>query len=173
MLQEEGQTVGFSPADLGHYFPWYVKLLLCYLLFVSVFAIVGSVGLAWEWYKLRNSTRKPEASPFLRSQVYWELWKVRAKSCRNLSHLTILLSVLVLAISLCNALDAVATQKFAGGGALAWAAEDALIPFSWGMIDATVLFCVAHSCEHLIRQWNPFPGGWKSYFQERLDEFNR
>jgi hypothetical protein len=153
MLQEEGQTVGFDPAYVCYvHHPWYVNLFILYLFLVPPLAIVRSVRLAWLLRSQKATRQAPDSPAQMVSQDRWQLACVRARSFRNLSHLTVLLSVLVLTLSLCRAFDAVIAQKVAGAEAIAGSAADALTIFSRGLLVASGLFCAAVFFEGLIRR---------------------
>jgi len=158
MLQEE-QTVTFSPTGMWVEYPLYVKLFSFYLLFVFMLGVARSIHIVWLWWKLRNAVRQTEPSLKSAAQDRLDHLCVKAKSFRNLSHLTILTSIIVLFWSLSDAFSAVATQKVAGISAIAGAAADALILSSGGIVVATGLFCLAMFCERLIRHrksgWDP------------------
>lgn len=69
---------------------------------------------------------------------------------KNFSHLTFLLSVLVFAMDGIDAMDAVATQKTSGIGAIAGATAEAFTTFSAGMVICVALFCCAMLLEHRV-----------------------
>jgi hypothetical protein len=149
MLQEEGQAVGFSPAGIWVYHPWYVNLFSWYLLFTLLFAAVRSVRLLWA-LRRRRIAKQPELRSEPSAQNYWKHLQTKARSFRNLAHLTILISVLILSLSLSRAFDDLATQKVAGIGPIAMSASDALSTFSGGMVVAIGLFCVGLLFEGLV-----------------------
>jgi hypothetical protein len=101
------------------------------------------------------------------AQDPWELLLVKARSLKNLSHLTVLLSVLILSCSMSDHFSAITTQKVAGIWAIAGAAADALTTFSAGIVVAIVLFCIAVLCERVIHRRRSAAGGEGSKVQPR------
>jgi|HubBroStandDraft_1064217.scaffolds.fasta_scaffold18542_4 Na+/H+ antiporter NhaD/arsenite permease-like protein len=148
MLQEE-QTVTFQPEYIWVSHPWYVNLFSWYLLFVFLLGIVGSIQVVWSLRKLRIASRQSESHSESISQERSEPLRAKASSFRNLSHLTVLISIIVLFSSLSDAFMEVATQKVAGIRAIAGAVADTLTISSGGVIIATGLFCIAIFCERL------------------------
>jgi cystathionine beta-lyase family protein involved in aluminum resistance len=77
---------------------------------------------------------------------------VKARSLKTLSHLTFLISMIVLLWSLADDLTQVATQKTAGIGAVAGSLAETLRTFSSGIFVSAALLCAAVICERLIRR---------------------
>ena len=154
MLQEE-QSVTFSPNEIWHPVPWYQSLFVYYLVIVALMMMVKAVRLAWSLHRFRIAARQPASALESISHDRFEYLHDKARSFRNFSHLTLLLSLIVLFWQLCNSLTEVATQRVAGVGAIAGAAADALTTSCAGIIIATVLFCLAMFCERLMRRRKP------------------
>lgn len=152
MLQE-GQSVGFEPITVCYvHHPWYVNLFILYLAIVLLLAAGCLVRLLWTLRKRRTAAKNHEAARGLETPNLRELSTLKVKSLRNLSHLTALISLLILSWSLSDHFVNVITQKVAGIGPLAAAAADALTTFSAGILVSTVLFCIAVLCERLIQR---------------------
>jgi hypothetical protein len=149
MATQEDQTVTFSPEFVDGPTPWFDRLFVLYLLFAIIIAVARSVALMWALRKHRK-IQSPAAPLVLDSSSFWEGCHARTRSIRDFSHLTFLLSVLVFAMNGIDAMDAVATQKTAGVGAIAGATAGAFTTFSAGMIVCIALFCCAMFLERRV-----------------------
>jgi len=107
----------------------------------------------WDLRKHRKSQER--GLPVnLSSQSFWKICNAKVRSIRNISHLTFLLAVLVLACSVTDVLEASYTHKTSGLVAVAAGIADALVTFSFGIVACTVLFSCAMFLDCLVsRRW--------------------
>jgi biopolymer transport protein ExbB/TolQ len=151
MAAQEEQTVTFDPCCMTRHFPWFVNLFVLYLLVVMILTVIRAVALLWALRKHRKAQKQARLL-VADSRSFWDICNARTQSIRNFSHLSLLLSLLVLAWEGTNALSNVATEKVVGVRALADRFADALTDLSAGMVVCIALFCCAMFLERFVRR---------------------
>jgi hypothetical protein len=147
-MQEE-MTVQFQPIYEGHT-SWFQRLFIIYLLSVLLITVFRSVRLIWRVRKLRrqkSSASSGSSSEFL---PRWDSCQRDTESMKKFSHLTLLLSLLVLAMGSINVLAGVSTAKAPSVPYTAGYMADAITPFSVGIGVCIVLYCCAMFFDALL-----------------------
>jgi hypothetical protein len=105
--------------------------------------IYRATRVAWgilKLWKLEAENSSNEGSDF---QAYWYLCHRYKESFKKFSHLTLLLSLLVLAMGSINVLAGVSTAKAPSVPYAAASMADAITPFSLAIVVCIVLYCCA------------------------------
>jgi len=160
MLVDEEQTVNFDPRYICYQpVPWYTRLFTLYLFAVIVLMIFRTVSLASGLWRMRASKSAATAPAAILERC--ESAFARIKTLKNISLLTLFLSVANFALCLAGSLQQVAIQKTAGLVALSGAIAECLSTFAFEFFICSVLFALAIFFEHLFarrRQRLPRPG---------------
>jgi len=148
---QEKQTVSFQPIIFQERTSWFVNLFVLYLFCVLLMTVVRAFHLMWTLKKHRKTNERgtPLESS---SQTFWEICYSTIRSIRNFSHLTFLLSVLVLCWNATNILAGVAAEKVASLPFVAARFVSALVPFSMGIIFCSAQFFCAMFLESRVRR---------------------
>lgn len=150
LIQENGDTVSYSPESLTRNPPWQEKLLGLYILAILIVLLIRAIQLIRCLWELRDDG--PAAQDGWKKT--WTLGKLRARSLMRLAILTFFLCILEMSLSFTNDLWAVGTQKVAQ---LRWllvgVAEDTGA-FNAGLVLCVVLYACGFFFESRLERRN-------------------
>jgi hypothetical protein len=121
-----------------------------YLFCVVVMTLVSAVRLILNVWK-REMAHEREALVGSSSESIWDTCHFKIRSIRNFSHLTCLLSVLVLSLNATNLLASVIDAKASAFPYVAAGLADALVPFGLGIGICSAQISCAMFLEALVR----------------------
>jgi hypothetical protein len=134
-------TVGWDPMYESR-LPWFTKVFVVYLAVVLFASAFRAIRLMWSLRGLREMERGNPSAPS-RFQLLWEICYARTASLKNLSVLTVLLTLLIFAWSTSRILLGVTMEKVTGVTFLAGAMAEVLTTFSTGILVSVVLYAFA------------------------------
>jgi hypothetical protein len=140
---QEGMTVSFETMYLEPRITWFQKLFVLYLFSVLILTIYRTARVAWGIRKLRKLEAQVSSEETAQFRAFRDLCLQDTKSFREFSHLTLLLSLLVLAMGVTEVLMGVATEKTLVTSATAELMVEVITPFSAGIVGCIVLYCCA------------------------------
>jgi len=135
-------TVGWDPMYEGH-LPWFTKVFVAYLALVLLLSAARAMSLIRRLRALRKLERDTATELTSKFPLFWESLYAKVAAIKNLSVLTLLLSVLVFAWSTTQILLGVTMEKSTGVGFLAGAMAEGLTVFSLGILVCAVLYTIA------------------------------
>jgi hypothetical protein len=135
-------TVGWEPMYEGH-LPWFTKVFLVYLALMLLLSAARAISLIRRLRALRKLERETATELTSKFPLFWESLYAKIAAIKNLSVLTLLLSLLVFAWSTTQILLGVTMEKSTGVGALAGAMAEGFTGFSLGILVCAILYTIA------------------------------
>jgi hypothetical protein len=123
--------------------PWFTKVFVIYLALVLFASAFRAMRLMWHLRGLRKMGQEASGPAISRFQLLWGTCYSKAASIKNLSVLTFLLSLLVLAWSTTRVLVGVTMERVTAVGFLAGAMAEVLTTFSLGILVCAALYAFA------------------------------
>ena len=151
MQENQDQTVSFQPIGMDIHYPWFVNVFAIYLLCVLLMTFVRAGTLMWTLRKIQRVQKRDAPSSESDAQSFSETAYSTIRSIRGFSHLTFLLSVLVLGWYVTNILAGVSMENVSSFSSIAARFAEALIPFLMGIIFCCGLFGSAMFLESRVR----------------------
>jgi hypothetical protein len=149
MLQDD-QTVSFQPMYVDGDQPWVTKLFVLYLMIVFVVSLVRVALLAANLRKLRKAKKHPIPTPL--SDALWADCYARARSFKDLSVVTFLLSLLTFAWCTANDFSSIRAVKTPNVAYVLVRTGDGLVALAFGLIICIALYSAAMLSESAIRR---------------------
>jgi hypothetical protein len=147
---QEDMTVSFDPILYEPQTTWFQRLFVIYLFSVFLIAIYRAIRIAWGMRKLRKLESGTSSDSGAEFPAHWELCLRDTESFKKFSYLTLLLSLLVLAMGTGDVLLGVATQKVPVIAVSAERMANAITSFSVGIVACIVLYCLAMFFDALL-----------------------
>jgi hypothetical protein len=142
-------TVGWEPMYEGH-LPWFTKVFVACLALVFLISAVRAISLIRRLRALRKLEQEAATELTSKFPLFWESLYAKLAAIKNLSVLTLLLSLLVFGWSTTQILLGVTMEKSTGVGFLAGAMAEALTVFSLGVLVLVVLYIFAIFFEAML-----------------------
>ena len=135
-------TLGWEPMYEGH-LPWFTRVFVAYLALVLLLSAARAISLIRRLRALRKLEQETATAMTSKFPLFWESLYAKTAAIKNLSVLTLLLSLLVFAWSTTQILVGVTMEKSTGVGFLAGAMAEVLTVFSSGILVCAVLYTFA------------------------------
>ena len=150
-------TVVWEPMYEGSRLPWFTKAFVVYLAIVLFASVFRAIRLMWRLRGLRKMEQVAPTPPTSGLRFMWESCYAKTTSLKNLSVLTLLLTLLVFVWSTTRILQGVSMAKATGAAFLAGATAEVLTVSSLGILVCAALYAFAISYEAtLVRRKRRF-----------------
>ena len=147
---QEDMTVSFDPILYEPQTTWFQRLFVIYLFSVFLIAVYRAIRVAWGMRKLRKLESGISSNGGAQFPAYLDHCLRDTESFKKFSYLTLLLSLLILAMGTTDALMGVATQKVPVIAVSAERMANEITPFSVGIVACVVLYCLAMFFDALL-----------------------
>jgi hypothetical protein len=135
-------TVGWDPMYEAH-LPWFTKVFVVYLALVLLLSAARAISLIRRLRALRKLEQETATELTSKFPLFWESLYAKTAAIKNLSVLTLLLSLLVFASSTAQILVGVTIEKSTRVALLAGSMAEVLTVVSSGILVCAVLYTFA------------------------------